>query len=378
MKRHELKKLSVLLSLLVLLVLSACDAGFKTVGDTEHAVLFRATPTWLPFYGGGLEKRVFEPGGTVFVLPWEQLYTLDTSLRTIGWGGVGQGNNLEVEDYVETRALDGNEVGLAMTVSYQVDPQMLPHVIERVGDSNEKLTELVAIVARADIRTHMNTLYTWDFANEGERRRAVEQVMKAMNKRLGPEGIIVRNVIYNAHRFERALGDGNYDRSYQEKIDQTQATNQETQQEKRKVAGVVEDKKRQYNEELARVNRVVAEAEGKKLQSTLRGDSYLQAKTIEADQVRQVGMSEVEGLKKRIAAWSGPGGEAMLRLELADYLTKNKPKFFLLNSPSEGKGGLDVTRIDANDLLRQSGIVSAISEAAGKESAAPSPTAAAK
>ena len=364
----------IIICLLMLLSVAACDGGIPLIGKFEslqggeYGVLFVALPPWM---GGGVSQEPILPGGTKFIWSFQKLYRVDTSLQTVGWGDKGQGDNPDVEDYVETRALDGNEVLLSLKVTYRIDPSMVARVIQKVGTNNEEIRRLVAAVAHSDIRTHMNTLNTWDFANQLERQLAVERVKEAMNTRLKEEGIVITAVIYSDHRFERALGEGKYDRSYQISIDQTQATNQETQQEKKKVAAVVEDKRRLLNEEQGRVNRVIAEAEGKKRQAVLQGDAILSSKTVEAEQIRSVGMAEVEGLKKRIAALSGPGGEAMLRLELADYLTKHHPGFVVMNSASDGKGGLDLTKIDANDLLRQAGIFSLLSqEASSKRPAA--------
>ncbi len=367
---HKLiTQLFLTLSLLVLLPGCTGDYGFKTLGGAEYGVLFYKLPVWL---GGGIRQHLLVPGEKEFIWPWEELYVLDTSLQTIGWGGAGQGDRTQEEDYVQTRALDGNEVGLAVTVKYRLNKDRAAYLISNVGDTNDKIRQLVAAVAHADIRTQMNTLNTWDFANQHERQRAVAAVKSAMNTRLEREGVIVEEVIYNDHRFERALGDGTYDRSYQEKIDQTQATNQETQQEQKKIAAVVEDKKRLFNEEQARVNRVVREAEGRKQQAALRGNAFLESKKIESGQILVVGQAEVEGLRKRIEALSGPGGEALLKTELVDHLTKNNPKFVILNTSNQAAGSVDLMRIDANDLLSRAGALSALS-AGNDEKTAPKP-----
>lgn len=142
------------------LMLGGCNTGFEQLGTSEHAVIFSALP---PFIGGGIKNKIAEPGEKVFVMPWDTLYRIETSIQSIGWGGKGYGNSSEVENYIETRALDGNEVGLAITVQYQVDPKALIHVIENVGSSDESIRNLVSLCARADIRTHMNVLRTRDF-----------------------------------------------------------------------------------------------------------------------------------------------------------------------------------------------------------------------
>ncbi len=318
----------ILLSFFVL-TLSACQSGFQTMESSEHAIVFNALPR---FVGGGIREKTLEPGEMEFIFPWQSLYRIDTSVQSISWGDVGRGDNKAVEDLVETRALDGNEVGLSIIVQYKINPKMLEHVVTKIGPSNDHVRRLVAAIARADIRTHMNMLRTRDFFSPNERQAAVVRVEEALKSRLEPEGIIISSVIYNDHRFERRLADGTFDRSYQEQIDKTQALNQETQQEKKKVAAVVERKKQEFNEEQARVNRVLEDVEGYKRQASLRGDAYFKAKENKAEQITAVGMAEVEGLKKQIAALSGPGGKALLRLTLVQALIANNPKFVLVNS----------------------------------------------
>lgn len=72
-------------------------------------------------------------------------------------------------------------------------------------------------------------------------------------------------------------------------------------------------------------------------------------------------MAEVEGIKKQVTALSGPGGKALLRLAVARALVAQAPRFVLLNSAS-GDKGLDLSRVDTNDLLRQAGIFAGVNE----------------
>lgn len=328
--------------------------GCQEMRQGEYGVVYSNLPRAL---GGGVKEKVVEPGEREVIFPWESLYRVDTTRKAVAWGGGSEGilNEQDVQklsDYVETRTLDGNEVDLAITVLYRVDPSALGHIIQRVGIDPDSIRRLVAAVSRADIRTHMNTLHTKDFFTPERLQAALAAVKKAIESRLGPEGILIDDVIYNDHRFERRLADG-VDRSYQEQIDRTQATNQETEQEEKKVATVVELKRREFNEAQAKVNRVLEQAKGYLRQATLQGDAYLASKKNEAEQIKAVGLAEVEGLTKQIEALSGPGGTALLRYAIARELLANNARFLLVNSAQVGKGGIDLSRIDVNDLMRQ-------------------------
>ena len=351
-----MKKLTLTL---ILFILTGCDAGFRAMEAGEYGVKFVKLP---PALGGGISESLIEPGEKELIWPWETLYTVDTSFQLISWGDSNEKSRNPFNEYLETRSKDGNEVGLAITIRYHVDPKMVSHVVQKVSADKERIRDLVAAVARADIRTHMNTLYTRDFFRQEKRETAVDEVRKAMNTRLEPEGIIVDAVIYTDHRFERSMGEGKEpDQSYQRQIDETQAKSQETEREEKRRAAIIQQKGKEKEIEQARFNRLMEAAKGYKRQAIKRGDSYLAKKQNEAAQILASGMNEVEALKKRIEALSGPGGKALLKLEIAKSLAKSKPKFVLLNSSSKGNG-LEVNKVDSNDLLKQAGFFTAINE----------------
>jgi len=354
-----MKRILSMLMLLPLLGLSACDIGLQTLESSEYGVVFSALP---PALGGGVKEKTAVPGETEFIMPWETFYRIDTSIRSIAWGN-SQSQNVQEQEYVETRALDGNEVGLAMTVRYRVKPEYVSYIIQNVGATNKEIDDLVRVASRADIRTFMNELRTLNFFDATLRDQAISSLRDALNRRLSREGIEIDEVIYVDHRFEKA---------YQTLIDQTQAKREEMQQEKKKIATVIEQKKQEFNEAQARVNRTVAEADGYKRQAELRGDAYLQAKKNESEQILATGMAEVEGMMKKVEALSGPGGEAILRLELVREIIKRNPKFVVINSAdSEGGVNLGVNRLDTNQLLDQTGFMTGIAEAVREPSPRP-------
>jgi hypothetical protein len=337
--------------------------GCEQMKAGEHGVKFSKLP-W--FLGGGIKERIVTPGAVEIVFPWERLYKLDTTVQSITWGDAGRGSDPAVDDTVETRARDGNEVGLSVTIRYRVQPEMLTHLIQKVGIDMNSVERLVTASARAEIRNKLNVLRTKDFFSPEKRQAALEEVKTSLNNKLHQEGISIDEVSYHDHRFERRMPDGSFDRSYQEQIDKTQAVNQQTEQEENKITLVIERKKQEFNEALGRVNRLVEEADGYKRQATLKGDAYLTTKRNEAEQVRSAGMSEVEGLKKQIEALQGPGGRAILRLAIVKALISAHPKFILINSPnknsSSGSSAIDVNRTDTNDLIKEIGLFESLKE----------------
>ena len=342
----------------VLLGSSGCESGFQAMESTEHGVVFSALP---PFLGGGVRGKILPPSAKEFILPWETLYRMDTGVQSVSWGAVGHGDVKAIEDFVQTRALDGNEVNLSMTVRFRVMPEKLPYIIQYVGKDNERLSTLVSTVAKADVRTHMNTLRTEDFFNRSKLQIAVERVRDALNARLRPEGIEVESVLYDSHLFARRLADGTLDTSYQDQINATERKKQETLQELARNATVEEEMKQKYAAAEGQFNQLKEGSDGELRQARERGDAKFEALAKDAERVFRVGMAEVDGMKKSIEAMSGPGGAALLRLEVVKALIASDPKFVVLNSQGNSNG-IDLNRLDTNDLIRQLGLFAATAD----------------
>lgn len=328
-------------------------AGCQTVEEPYYAVKFSSLPAAL---GGGVGEDIIPMGSREILFPWETLYKLNARTQSITWGDVGEGNQRETEDFVETRALDGNEVRLAVTIQYRIDPAAIPHIIQRVGHTDDRIRLLVAAISRSDIRTHLNILNTREFIKVSERSKAFDRVLEALNFRLNPEGIIVDSVIYNDHKFERTLRDGSIDRTYQEQIEQTQTLEQAVEQEEKRIKAVIQEKRQQFEQTQAKVNRAIEDAKGKKRAAEIEGDAYLQVQTNEAKRILAKGNAEVEGLQKQIAALAGEGGRALLRLRLFEELIKNNPKFVVVNSEGNSGGQVNLNQLDTNELINQAGV----------------------
>ena len=360
--RRSLRILHLALLFALPLYATGCDSigGFQAMGPSEHGVVFSELP---PFLGGGLKDKLIKPSEKEFVMPWEQVYRLDTGVQSVSWGRRIPGGKEEVEeDFVQTRALDGNEVNLSMTVRYHIIPEMVGHIVQRVGITNEEVERLVAAIARADIRTQMNILNTEDFFNRARLQVAVDKVRDAMNRRLRDEGIEVEAVIYDSHLFARRLADGTMDTSYQDQINATERKKQETLQELARNKTVEEEMKQKFAAAQGIASQTTERSDGLLRQATERGNAKFAALSQDAERIFRVGMSEVEGMKSTIEALSGPGGEALLRLEVARTLMQGESKFVVLN---QSKGdGIDVNRLDTNELIRQMGGFAAIQEVA--------------
>ena len=339
------------------LIVSGCDTGLQHMGTTEYGVRFRKLP---PIVGGGVggAASVASPLETVVVLPWESIYRFDTSPQYLSWGrGMGDaaGQLVQAED-VHTRARDGNEAALKLTVRYRISPEQksLVKLVQEVARSNEEVRRLVISVVRSEIRTHMNKLRTAEFRDDKKRNDTVDEALASTRDTLSPWGIDVEAINLKQYRFVRLLQDGNEDTSYQDRLRDIQEKEQDIEGERTRIETVRGKKKTEYSQAESTYNARVAEARGYKEQSTYQGDSFYAAKGNEAKAITAEGNAEIEGLRKQIAALSGKGGKAMLRLEVAKQLAKADPKFVAVNQG--GTGALDLSKTDMNQLIQQLGI----------------------
>jgi hypothetical protein len=326
------------------------------MGTTEYGVRFRKLP---PIVGGGVggAASVASPLETVVVLPWESIYRFDTSPQYLSWGrGMGDaaGQLVQAED-VHTRARDGNEAALKLTVRYRISPEQksLVKLVQEAARSNEEVRRLVISVVRSEIRTHMNKLRTAEFRDDKKRNDTVDEALASTRDTLSPWGIDVEAINLKQYRFVRLLQDGNEDTSYQDRLRDIQEKEQDIEGERTRIETVRGKKKTEYSQAESTYNARVAEARGYKEQSTYQGDSFYAAKGNEAKAITAEGNAEIEGLRKQIAALSGKGGKAMLRLEVAKQLAKADPKFVAVNQG--GTGALDLSKTDMNQLIQQLG-----------------------
>jgi hypothetical protein len=332
----------------VLFVLAAC----QKMGPSEYGVVFRKLP---PRLGGGIASNVVPPTNVKLMFPWESVYRIDTSVRTIEWGQKGDPNDPSDDDYVQTRAKDGNEVAQAVVIQYRVsdEPEKLVRLVREIGASDDEIERLVRVVARSDVRRYMSQLETNEFARNEKKYEGERLVREGMAKRLEPYGVIIQNVNLKEHRFERQLPNGNIDSSYQERINEVQAINQQIKREDLRVETVLAEKKREYNDAKGEVERAIAESQGYKNQAVSSGDAYFAAKSNDAQAILAAGQSEVKGIIEQVNALAGPGGVALLKIELAKSLKASDSRFVLVDG---GQEGINVKKVDTNELMRQIGV----------------------
>ncbi|NBW41636.1 hypothetical protein EBR25_11645, partial [bacterium] len=327
-------------------------SGCTRIESRKVGVRFWKLPTYL---GGGLSDRMFRAGELAIDYPVvSELYSIDVGLRDLEFS-VGN------QAALKTRALDGNELILEVTVTFQLsqEKEKLIRLIQEIGKTPEEIESIVRSIARADIRTYMNELRTSEFIDSTSSYGALEQVRKKLQERLGPYGFDFKQLKLDRYRF---------DDEYENLLKKIQQLEEDVKRERERRLVIEREIERDKERAIGIKNAVLREAAGYRERRIQDGENYLKEKSNQAQALRAAADAEATALKKQIEAFAGPGGSALVRLELAKRLLENNPRFVVLGG-SDGDDDINVKRLDANQLLEQAKIFEALRDETPKPKA---------
>jgi len=327
-------------------------SGCTRIESRKVGVRFWKLPTYL---GGGLSDRMFRAGELAIDYPVvSELYSIDVGLRDLEFS-VGN------QAALKTRALDGNELILEVTVTFQLsqEKEKLIRLIQEIGKTPEEIESIVRSIARADIRTYMNELRTSEFIDSTSSYGALEQVRKKLQERLGPYGFDFKQLKLDRYRF---------DDEYENLLKKIQQLEEDVKRERERRLVIEREIERDKERAIGIKNAVLREAAGYRERRIQDGENYLKEKSNQAQALRAAADAEATALKKQIEAFAGPGGSALVRLELAKRLLENNPRFVVLGG-SDGGDDINVKRLDANQLLEQAKIFEALRDETPKPKA---------
>lgn len=399
--RSMVRRFASTLPLLSLLVLSTgCEnLAFQQVRGDQIALKFYKLPLIL---GGGISGKRIPPGSKVLLLPWEELIRLTNTQRTESWG-TGQ----SVHRALAARSSDGNEVSFEVTVLYQIsqdDPGLqddaeLKELVTKVANTDEGIQELVVSQVRALVRQFANRLATRQFLSSdlsSELRRVerespgrasdskaapvpeesttFDSVKRELEAALGAAlsayhleliQLSVTNPRFVRYKDDDAQG-GHEDDTYQTRLVDVQREQQAIKREGESRKTQEEIKYGQKEIALKEASKIlsIAEAEAERIGEEAR--FMLQTKQIEKDAIEKSGRDMLASMRAQIEAVAGKGGEALLRLDIARELSKSNASFIVLNQGSGG-GSVDVRRTDTNDLIKQLGLLEALTPKGERE-----------
>ncbi|MBL8938636.1 MAG: hypothetical protein JNM69_28970 [Archangium sp.] len=289
-----------------------------------------------PFGKRGVQEEVYASGATYFFAPiitdW---HTFETKLQNLRMQK--QPGSDGVIDDVEFKTVDGNDISVDVTVTWRIDPAKAPHVLQRVGESTDDVQErLVRPAARAYVRDALNRLRSEDFYVADKRFAAAEESRKLLLLALGPEGVIVEQVILGEHRFAPA---------YEEVIREKKLAEQNGEKLKSEAQAAAEESKRNLESARGVVSKDIATAKGELEQAKLAADAQLVKSKNEATASLTEAKTRAQSIEKENAALGGAGGRTMVKLKIAEALQGKR----LVMIPT-GKGA-NLQTLDVNELI---------------------------
>ena len=322
---------------LLALPLSGCTC--HSTGSTEVGVLTRK----LAFKGllgkPGVQPEIYAPGATyvfpAFLTDWN---TFDVSMQNLAMvKDPGRGDR-QGEDDLNFKTVDGNDIRVDVTVAWQVDPQRAPYLLTKVGENVEQVKEkLVRPACRSVVRDVLNELRSEEFYVSAKRFAKASEARDRLQDVLGPEGILVRQVILGEHRFNA---------EYEKVIRDKKLAEQNSERMRSEARATSEQWKSELEKAKGTVNQTLAAAAGALDTARLSADaSYVQSQK-QAEAIVAERKAHAEAVRKQNEALAGSGGKALVKLRIAEAL-QGKQLIFL----PTGKSGVGVQTLNLNQLL---------------------------
>jgi regulator of protease activity HflC (stomatin/prohibitin superfamily) len=345
---------SLLLGLAALIApLSGCTC--HSTGSTEIGVLTRKVTLGGLLGKPGIQPETYAPGATyifpAFLTDWA---TYDISLQNLAMVKDPRRGDRQGQDDLNFKTIDGNDIQVDVTVAWQIDSKKAPYLLAKVGDSTERVKEkLVRSACRSLVRDVLNELNSEEFYVSDKRFEKAMKAREKLSQLLGPEGILIQQVILGEHHFhpqyeqviqEKKLAEQNAERLRSE----ARAAAEQAKSNLQKAKGVVAQQLAQANGHLEQVK---LQADADYIQNAKRAEAILAEKRARA-----------KGIAKENEALSGAGGKTMVKLRLAEALGGKQ----ILFVPG-GKSAVGFQTLNLNQLLGTYAGAQALDGASGPE-----------
>lgn len=335
-----MRRYPILLLAGAMLFVQACV--FYTTGDTEVGVRTRKLAIVAP---KGVEDKVYPPGSTYFFLPYiNDWNTFDTKLQNLEMTFHKDKGDRKSRDDLLFKSIDGNDISLDVIIAYQIDPAKAPYILQYVAPNDDELRQkVVRTVARSKTRDIFGELTTEEFYVADRRELQAERAKQALQEILEPMGISVKNVLTKDYRFNK---------EYQKAIEDRKIADQQAEKNKAGQRAAAEEYLRKLEDARGEVNKIVATVDGEFLQAKIEADAYYEKQKLLAQAIEVEGIAEAKGIEEMNKAMALTGGEALVKLKIAEALQGKK---ILLLPVAEG--GMNLKTTDMNQLINTFGVM---------------------
>jgi len=334
-------KLFYVLALVVAHLLALAGCVPHTTGGTEVGVRTQK----LGIFGQkGVEDRVYAPGATYFFLPFINDWNVfDTKLQNLEMTYSKARGDRRSQDDLVFKTVDGNDISLDVIIAYRIDASKAPYILQYVAQDDATLRDkIVRTVARSKPRDIFGELKTESFYVAEARETQANRAKDELQRILGPMGVVVEKVLTNDYRFNP---------EYTKAIEDKKVADQQVEKNKSAQHAALEQYKRKLEEARGEVNKMVADADGQYLKDKIEADVYQEKQQLIAEAIKTEGIAEAKGVQEMNNALAGSGGEAIVKLRIAEAI---QGKRIMLLPLSEG--GMNLKTTDVNRLIETLGV----------------------
>lgn len=324
-------RITTLLSALVVVVLGSGCTSYST-DSTEVGVRTRK------IFRAGIEGSVYAPGATYFFVPFlSDWATFDIKLQNLEMSSAGTSRGDRAgDDAIAFKTTDGNDIRVNVTVAWRIDPGKAPHLLHRVGKSTVDIKEkLVRPACRTYIRDLFNELHSEEFYNADQRTQKGQKAQEKLNSELGPEGILVEQVI---------VGQYYLNPEYQKVIHDRKIAEQNAERLKSEAQAGEAEQNRNLEKSKGDVQVQVAGAKGEAEQIHIAADRDYYQREREAKAILAEATARAKGIEKQNKAMAGAGGRVAVKLKIAEALA-GKPVLVVPAGSGAALQKLDINRI---------------------------------
>ena len=349
--RHH--KLIVLgLALLTLSLLPGCMP--YSTGPTEVGV---RTIKFSLTGNKGVQEEIYAPGSTFFFVPFlNDWNTFDVRVQNLEMTATEMRGDRPDRDDLLFKTVDGNDISLDVIISYHIDRDMAPHILQEVASSDVALKDnIVRTIARSKPRDIFGELNTEDFYVSEKRDQKSIRAAEVLNEILNPYGVIVERVGTRDYRFNP---------DYQKAIEEKKVADQQAEKFKSETHATEEEYLKNVEEAKGDIAKIEAEADGEYERAVIEADAYYKQQVQLALAIEAEGIADAQGILKMNEALAGAGGPAMVKLQIAEALADKR----IIMMPIGG-AGIDLRTTDINDMLKLYGLKSLT-----QQTAQPAPT----
>ena len=301
----------------------------------------------------GVQQDTYLPGASyvfpAFITDW---HVYDIALQNLEMVRDPKRGDRNGEDDVSFKTIDGNDIRVDVTVSWQIDPHKAPYILEKVGEDIKQVKErLIRPACRSVVRDVLNTLNSEEFYVSDKRFAKANEAKEELEKVLGPEGIIVSQVILGEHHFHP---------DYEKVIREKKLAEQNTERVRSEGNAATEQMKSELEKAKGSVSQTVAQAQGQLDTVKLQADAAYYQNQQRAKAIVIEKKAKAVAIQKENEALASTGGKTLVKLRIADAL-QGKALYFV---PTGGKSSAGVQTLNLNELISTFAAVQAASPAA--------------